>query len=86
MGSLLQFTKASKGITIIPYLASLDFSIEDKGNLVEFEHPIPVRSVGLLTHTFFVKKQLLKGLQETIQQAVSGLIPETKNLKVMRPI
>ena len=51
MGSLLQFTKASKGITIIPYLASLDFSIEDKGNLV-----------------------------------VSGLIPETKNLKVMRPI
>lgn len=86
MGSLLRFTKASKGITIIPYLASLDFSKEDQANLIEFKKPIPVRSVGLLTHKFFVKNKMLKELQEVIQEAISDLIPEDKYLKVMKPI
>ena len=85
MGSLLNFTKASKGITIIPYLASLDLGIDDRRNIIEFEHPIPVRSVGLLTHKFFVKKQLAKVLQEIIQESVAGLIPEMNNSKIINP-
>ncbi len=85
MDSLLRFTKASKGVTIIPYLGSFDFPMEEQGNLVEFEHPIPVRSVGLLTHKYFVKKQILKVLQEVIQQSVSDKIPVSDNLKVIRP-
>jgi LysR family hydrogen peroxide-inducible transcriptional activator len=86
MGSLLNFTKASKGITIIPYLASFDLGNEDKRNIIEFENPMPVRSIGLLTHKFFVKKQLAKALQEIIQESVVGLIPNVNNAKVMRPI
>jgi LysR family hydrogen peroxide-inducible transcriptional activator len=86
MGSLLNFTKASKGITIIPYLASFDLGNEDKRNIIEFESPIPVRSIGLLTHKFFVKKQLAKALQEIIQESVVGLFPNVKNPKVMSPI
>jgi len=85
MGSLLRFTKASKGITIIPYLASLDLPKEERKNLIEFKAPTPVRSVGLLTHKFFVKKQLLKALQETIQESVLGLIPAGKNHNVLKP-
>lgn len=86
MGSLLSFTKASKGITIIPYLASVDFSAEDKANLIEFKDPVPVRSVGLLTHKFFVKKQLLKALQEIIKESVSELLPVSEKLTVIKPI
>lgn len=86
MGSLLQFTKASKGMTIIPYLASIDFVDQEKEHLVEFIDPTPVRSIGLLTHRFFVKKQLLKALQEIIQESVSGLIPNSKSSKVVNPV
>jgi len=85
MGSLLRFTKASKGITIIPYLASLDLPAEERHNLVEFKAPTPVRSVGLLTHKFFVKKQLLHALQKTIQESVTDLIPAGKNHKIVKP-
>ena len=86
MGSLLNFTKASKGITIIPYLASFDLSLEDKRNIIEFTQPIPVRSIGLLTHKFFVKKQLAKVLQEIIQESVRDLIPKVNTSKVISPI
>jgi LysR family hydrogen peroxide-inducible transcriptional activator len=86
MGSLLRFTKASEGITIIPYLASHDLANEEKQKLVEFEHPIPVRSVGLLTHKYFVKKQLAKGLKEIIQASVLELIPINENGKVLSPL
>ena len=86
MGSLLRFTKASMGVTIVPYLASLDFSEEEKGNIVEFKDPIPVRAVGLLTHRFFVKKQLLNSLAEVIKGAVSSLIPVNKKSTIVKPI
>jgi len=86
MGSLLNFTKASKGITIIPYLASLGLPTDDFISLVEFDHPMPVRSVGLITHKFFVKKQLAKELQETIQESVKALIPEIIDSQMMNPV
>ena len=86
MGSLLNFTNASKGITIIPYLASFDLSLEDKRNIIEFTQPIPVRSIGLLTHKFFVKKQLAKVLQEIIQESVRDLIPKVDIAKVISPV
>lgn len=85
MDSLLRFTKASKGVTIIPYLGTIDLPMEDQENLVEFEYPIPVRSVGLLANKFFVKKKMLKELQKIIIQSVSGLIPMTDDLNVIRP-
>lgn len=85
MGSLLEFTKASKGITIVPYLASYNFSKKDQKNLLDFSAPTPVRSVGLITHKFFVKKQLLEGLIDTIQTEVKDLIPLKDNLTVLKP-
>ncbi|PCI99375.1 MAG: DNA-binding transcriptional regulator OxyR [Flavobacteriales bacterium] len=86
MGSLLNFTKASKGITIIPYLVSLDLSLEDKRNIIEFTQPTPVRSIGLLTHKFFVKKKIAKVLQEIIQESVRDLIPKVNISKVISPV
>ena len=86
MGSLLNFTKASQGITIIPYLASSDLNKEDKENLVQFKQPIPVRSIGLITHKFFVKKQLAKELKEVILENIEGLIPSSKSTKVLNPL
>ncbi|MEN8928831.1 MAG: LysR substrate-binding domain-containing protein [Flavobacteriales bacterium] len=86
MGSLLNFTKASGGITIIPYLATNDLNEMDKQNLVQFKEPIPVRSIGLITHKFFVKKQLAKELKKVIGENIKGLIPETNNMQILNPL
>ncbi len=86
MDSLLRFTKANKGMTIIPYLASLCFSGQEKENILEFKVPSPVRSVGLLTHKFFVKTKLANELQKNIRDSVSKLIPTYKATEVIKPI
>ena len=86
LGSLIRFTKANKGVTILPYLSSLELNKDDKEKLVPFTYPIPVRSIGLITHKHFVKKKLLNHLQETIQNAVIPLIPDTSEIKILKPV
>lgn len=86
MDSLLRFTKVNKGMTILPFLASLDLSDEDKKHLTPFEAPIPSRSVGILTNKFFVKKRLAKELQLIIKNAVQELLPEPAKMEVISPI
>ncbi len=86
LGSLIRFTKANKGVTILPYLSSLELNEDDKKRLVPFTYPIPVRSIGLITHKHFVKKKLLNHLQETIQNAVMPLIPDSSEIKILKPV
>jgi LysR family hydrogen peroxide-inducible transcriptional activator len=86
LDSLLRITKTRKGLTIIPFLASIDLPKRDQRMLVEFESPVPVRTVGLITHKYFVKKQLLKELQAVIKTSVSDLIPLPQEAQVMQPI
>ena len=86
MDSLLRFTKANKGMTIIPYLASLDLPEEEKVNVVEFKNPVPSRSVGILTHNFFVKKRLASELRKIIQDAVLDLLPKNEKTEIIDPL
>lgn len=86
MESLLRFTESSKGLTIIPYLASLHLNSEKKERLLQFKHPVPVREVGLITHHFFVKKQLLFALETFIKKATKDLLPPLEKELVISPI
>ena len=86
LDSLLRFTKASKGVTILPYLASLALSKSEQKKLIPFKFPTPVRSIGLVTHKHFVKKQLLNQLQVTIQKVISSLISPSPCNKHFKPL
>ena len=86
LDSLLRFTKANDGMTIIPYLASQDLPKEEKAFLSEFKQPTPVRSIGLVTHKNFVKKRLSEELQHVIQEAVKDILPGIKRKEVMKPV
>lgn len=77
MDSLFRVTKVRKGMTILPYLASKDLPEDMRKKLIEFNAPIPIRKVGLITHKFFVKKKLLVKLKDLIQNSVSSYIPST---------
>ena len=86
LDSLLRFTRASNGVTILPYLASLSLSKSEQKKLVPFKLPTPVRSIGLVTHKYFVKKKLLNQLQVTICQVVAPLIPRNPLTKQFKPL
>ena len=85
MASLLRITKTRKGLTVIPYLAALDLPNEEKKHIVEFEYPVPVRQVGMITNRFFVKERLLTSLKEIIQRSVVPLIPNPDTHEVFVP-
>ncbi|WP_442267279.1 LysR substrate-binding domain-containing protein [Tenacibaculum sp. ZS6-P6] len=87
MDSLLRITRARKGMTILPYLATTDLSPDIKQRLVEFDKPIPVRKVGLVTHKFFVKKKLLSELKLLIQNSVIEHLPQKESeYKILKPL
>lgn len=87
MDSLLRITRARKGMTILPYLATTDLSTDIKQRLVEFDKPIPVRKVGLVTHKFFVKKKLLAELKLLIQNSVIEHLPQKESgYKILKPL
>jgi LysR family hydrogen peroxide-inducible transcriptional activator len=85
LGSLLRFTKANKGITILPYLSALELSEIDREKLTPFTNPVPARSVGLVTHRHFVKMKLLEKLQEIIQQTVTSYFPLDLETTILKP-
>lgn len=86
MDSLLRITALRKGITVLPFLATSALPEEEKNKLSEFALPVPVRTVGLITHKFFVKKRLLRGLKEVLLQSTENLLPKPTKRRVFDPI
>ena len=86
MDSLLRFAKSNKGMTIIPHLATMDFSKIEQASIKHFTGLVPSRSVGLITHQFFVKKKLVLELSKIIRDAVKGYIPYQDKTEIVKPL
>lgn len=78
--SLLRFVRANAGATLLPELAVLDLSAEEKQRISLFESPRPYRSIGLVVHQHFVKRKLLELLLKDIRSAVLPLLSEQELL------
>ena len=72
--SLMRFVKMNKGITFLPYLATLEFNEEDQKKLSNLGDPVPVRTIGLVVHKHFLKKQILEQLKNIIQKKIIPLL------------
>lgn len=83
---LLRFVKASKGTTLIPYLAARDFTKQDQLHLTNFVEPVPFRTVGIVVHHHFVKKKLLSILHQTILQQIEKVLPQPTKGKILYPV
>jgi LysR family transcriptional regulator, hydrogen peroxide-inducible genes activator len=85
--SLLRFVRANQASTLLPYLASIDLSPEEKMKISEFEAPIPYRTVGLVVHKHFVKHKILDMLKMEIKGQVMPKLPKIeKHGKMLRPL
>jgi LysR family hydrogen peroxide-inducible transcriptional activator len=84
--SLIRFVRINKGMTMLPYLASLDFTAEESKRVTSFKPPVPVRTIGLVVHKHFVKKQILKLMQLEIQDKILPLLNSKNEERVVSPL
>lgn len=68
--TLRRLVDLGDGVTIIPELATLDMSENQKKQLRYFPKPNPVREISIVTHRDFVKKRLVKALKNTVLESL----------------
>ena len=72
--TLIKLSKDGLGMTLLPYLNTLDLNERDKTHLREFETPPPAREVSLIYHKSQLKMQLIEALKSTIDGVIRGAI------------
>jgi len=72
--TLVKLCKEGMGMTLLPYLHSLDLCEADKKYLKTFENPEPAREISLIIHADNHKKGVVNALKSHIKGIVKGLI------------
>jgi len=83
--TLIKLAKEGLGMTLLPYLHTLDLSDSDKRYLREFTSPPPAREVSLIYHKSQLKMQLIEALKNTIDGIIRGAI-SFNDVKIISPI
>jgi len=72
------------GITILPFLATLDLSKKQKEKIREFAPPKPVREISLVVNKNFHRTSLLQALRMEIEQQLPASIGKTGKKRVLQ--
>ena len=83
--TLIKLSKEGLGMTLLPYLHTLDIQESDKKYLREFEKPVPAREVSLIYHKSQLKMQLIEALKTTIDGLVRGAI-SFSDVEIISPL
>lgn len=83
--TLIKLTKEGLGMTLLPYLHTLDLNENDAEHLREFTAPQPAREVSLLYHKSQLKMQLIEALKNAIDGVIRGAI-SFSDVKIISPL
>lgn len=83
--TLIKLSKEGLGMTLLPYLHTLDLNNADTKYLREFNSPPPAREVSLIYHKSQLKMQLIEALKKTIDGVVRGAI-SFSDVKIISPL
>jgi LysR family hydrogen peroxide-inducible transcriptional activator len=83
--TLIKLSKEGLGMTLLPYLHTLDLNDVEKTHLREFTNPPPAREVSLIYHKSQLKMQLIEALNKSIDGVVRGAI-SFSDVKIISPI
>ena len=78
-------SKEGLGMTLLPYLHTLDLSESDQRYLREFPAPTPAIEVSLIFHKSQLKMQLINALKTIIDGVVRGAI-SFSDVKIISPL
>jgi LysR family hydrogen peroxide-inducible transcriptional activator len=77
--TLMNMVRKGHGYTLIPHLATLDLSEQEKQkNLKSFVKPVPTREVSLVHSRSFLKEKIIEALESEV---ILNLPPEIQSLK-----
>ena len=83
--TLIKLSKEGLGMTLLPYLQTLDLNDKDQLFLREFKEPAPAREVSIIYHKSHLKIHLIEALKNTIDGLVRGVIA-FNNVKIISPL
>ena len=83
--TLIKLSKEGLGMTLLPYLHTLDLAENDKKYIREFTNPVPAREVSVIHHKSQLKVHLINALKDVIEGIVRGAI-SFSDIKIISPI
>ncbi len=83
--TLVKLANEGLGMTLLPYLHTLDIKDNEKRNLKYFNEPSPAREVSLIFNKSELKMQIIESLHATIAGVVKGAIT-FQNVEIISPI
>lgn len=83
---LVKLTNEEMGMTVLPYLNTLDLKTHEIKNLRFFKNPHPAREVSLIYSISELKIQIINSIHKTISENIKDLIKYQKDIKIISPI
>lgn len=83
--TLIKLANEGLGMTLLPYLNTLDLKESEKKNLRMFKDPIPAREVSLIYNRSELKMQIIEALRSTIAGVIKGAIA-FQNIQIISPL
>ncbi|MDT0643216.1 LysR substrate-binding domain-containing protein [Zunongwangia sp. F363] len=83
--TLIKLANEGLGMTLLPYLHTLETKESEKENLKMFEDPVPAREVSLIYNRSELKMQIIEALRSTIAGVVKGAIT-FQNVQIISPV
>jgi LysR family hydrogen peroxide-inducible transcriptional activator len=83
--TLIKLADEGLGLTLLPYLHTLDLKDNDKLKLKHFKDPKPAREVSLIFPKTELKIQIIDALKQTISGVVRGAIA-FQNVEIINPL
>ena len=83
--TLVKLANEGLGMTLLPYLHTLDLNENESKNLKMFQDPVPAREVSLIYNKSELKIHIIEALKSTISGVVKGAIA-FQNVKIVSPL
>lgn len=83
--TLVKLSNEGMGMTLLPYLHTLDLNEKAKENLHFFNEPSPAREVSLIYHKSELKMQIIEAMQSVISGIIRGAIA-FQNVEIVSPL
>ncbi|GGW60883.1 LysR family hydrogen peroxide-inducible transcriptional activator [Winogradskyella epiphytica] len=82
--TLIKLSNEGLGMTLLPYLHTLDINDQLKSNLKHFTEPSPAREVSIIYHKSELKMQIIEALHDVISGIIRGAIA-FQNVEIISP-
>jgi len=83
--TLIKLSNEGLGMTLLPYLHTIDMAEAQNKNLKHFSKPSPAREVSIIYHKSELKMQIIKALHEVISGIIRGAIA-FQDVEIISPL